>query len=85
MNGEAKIGRNLLLGLVAFGIALFISFHYYRNIKASLSNLSNFQGNFFPYRCACANRQRNQVYPVSSKVLGKIPRAYVKSLDFASY
>ena len=37
MNDESKVLKNLLLGLVAFGIAMFICLHYYINIKSSLA------------------------------------------------
>ncbi len=37
MNDEPKILKNLLLGLAAFGIAIFICLHYYINVEASLA------------------------------------------------
>jgi len=37
MNDKAKIGRNSLLGLIAFVAAMLISLLYYTNVKASLA------------------------------------------------
>ncbi|MFC1925091.1 YeeE/YedE family protein [Chloroflexota bacterium] len=37
MDDDSKILRNLLLGLAAFGIALFICLHYYFNIEEALA------------------------------------------------
>lgn len=37
MNDDSKILKNLLLGLGAFGIAMYICLHYYLNVEVSLA------------------------------------------------